>query len=100
MKKSIQRIKTGLQTHPSRLLIVAACLHLAATTSVFIIGRLWLMPSQFDRNGVGEFAADGRMHQLDTLILTERLGSQGIAAWLSAVAPLHVRIYSLSQVLL
>ena len=100
MRKTIQRIKTALEKHPSWWLVPAGCLHLAATTTVFIIGRLALMPSQFDRNGVGEFAPDGRMHQLDALILTERLGSQGIAAWLSAVAPLHVRIYSLSQVLL
>lgn len=96
----IQRIRTSLLTHPSRLLIVAGILHLAATTTVFIIGRFSLMPSQFDSNGVGAFALDGRMHQTDALILTQRLGSQGIAAWLSAVAPLHVRIYSLSQVFL
>jgi len=100
VRQTIQRLKTGLKTHPSLWLIAAGCLHLAATTSVFIIGSLSLMPSQFDRDGVGEFAADGRMHQLDALILTERLGSHGIAAWLGAVAPLHVRIYSLSQVFL
>lgn len=99
LRKTIQRIKTGLQTHPSRLLIVAACLHLAATISVFAIGRLSLMPSQFDRDGVGEFAADGHTHLLDTVLLTRKLGSDGIIAWLSAVAPLHVRAYSLSQVM-
>jgi hypothetical protein len=75
-------------------------LHLLATTTIFIIGRFGLMPSQFDRNGVGEFAADGRIHQLDAVNLTARLGGEGIGAWLSAVAPLHVRLYSLSQVLL
>jgi hypothetical protein len=100
VRKTVQRIKTDLQTHPSYWLIVAACLHLAATITIFIIGKFSLMPSQFDGNGVGDFAADGRMHQLDALTLTERLGSHGIGAWLSAAAPLHVRIYSLSQVLL
>ena len=58
------------------------------------------MPSQFDQNGVGEFAADGRMHQFDALTMTAKLGGEGIGAWLSAVAPLHVRFYSLSQVML
>lgn len=58
------------------------------------------MPSQFDRDGVGEFAADGHTHLLDAVLLTRKLGSEGIAAWLTAVAPLHVRAYSLSQILL
>jgi len=79
---------------------VAGCLHLVATITIFIIGKFSLMPSQFDQNGVGEFAADGRMHQLDAVNLTAKLGSEGIGAWLSAVAPLHVRLYSLSQVVL
>jgi len=57
------------------------------------------MPSQFDWNGVGNFAPDGRTHQLDAVLLTEKLRDEGIGAWLSAVAPLHVRAYSLSQVL-
>src|SRR6266849_4100596 len=100
MKKSILKIKTHLQTHPALLLMMAASLHLAVTTVIFIIGRFQFMPNQFDRNGVGEFAADGRTHQLDAIVLTQKLGSEGIIAWLGAVAPLHVRIYSLSQVLL
>jgi len=58
------------------------------------------MPSQFDWNGVGNFAPDGRTHQLDAVLLTEKLASEGIGGWLSAVAPLHVRAYSLSQFLL
>ena len=57
------------------------------------------MPSQFDRDGVGEFAADGHTHLLDTVLLTRKLESEGIRAWLTSVAPLHVRAYSLSQVM-
>jgi hypothetical protein len=98
MKASILKIKIALETHPSRLLFVAAFLHLAVTTVIFMIGRAQLMPSQFDQNGVGEFAHDGRMHQLDALVLTSKLRNEGFGAWLSAVAPLHVRVYSLSQV--
>lgn len=58
------------------------------------------MPSQFDRNGIGDFAPDGRSHQLDAVVLTEKLGHEGIIAWLKGIAPLHVRLYSLSQVFL
>jgi hypothetical protein len=97
LKKSFGKNAAALETHPARLLLVAAMLHLAVTTVIFVIGRFQLMPSQFDPNGVGEFAHDGRMHQLDALILTSKLRNEGVSAWLSAVAPLHVRIYSLAQ---
>ena len=82
------------------LLILAACLHVVSTSGVFLIGRFGLMPSQFDRNGVGEFAPDGRSHQQDAVVLTDKLSHEGIRAWLKAIAPLHVRLYSLSQVFL
>src|SRR5260221_729582 len=97
LKKSFGKNATALETHPARLLIVAAILHLVVTTVIFVIGRLQLMPGQFDRNGIGEFAHDGRMHQMDAILLTSKLQSEGVRSWLSAVAPLHVRIYSLSQ---
>ncbi len=39
------------------------------------------------------------MHQLDALVLTEKFSSAGPINWLKAVAPLHVRAYSFSQIL-
>ncbi len=97
MKASIVKIKTALETQPAGLLLGAALLHLAVTTVIFVIGQYRLMPSQFDDNGVGEFAHDGRMHQLDAVLLTDKLRNEGSRAWLSAAAPAHVRAYSLSQ---
>jgi hypothetical protein len=98
MKASILKTKIAIETHPAWLLLVAALLHLAVTTVIFVIGRSHLMPSQFDRDGVGEFAHDGKVNQLDAIMLTSKMRNQGLGAWLSAAAPLHVRIYSLSQV--
>lgn len=62
-----------------------------------MIGHYQLMPSQFDQNGAGEFAHDGRMHQLDAIALTNKLRIGGIRGWVSASAPIHVRAYSLSE---
>lgn len=93
-------IKASLQAHPRRLLlIVAAVLHLAVTISIFTIGRAQLMPSQFDRNGVGRFASDGLFYQQDMVTLTDKLKSQGPVVWLQSVAPLHIKFYSLSHFL-
>src|SRR6266404_1698944 len=97
MRRSMAKTTAAMENHAARLLIVAAILHLVVTTVIFVIGRLQLMPGQFDRNGIGEFANDGRMHQMDAILLTSKLQSEGVRSWLSAVAPLHVRIYSLSQ---
>src|SRR5260221_14704768 len=83
LKKSFGKNATALETHPARLLIVAAILHLVVTTVIFVIGRLQLMPGQFDRNGIGEFAHDGRMHQMDAILLTSKLQSEGVRSWLS-----------------
>src|SRR5438067_651063 len=98
MKASILKIKAGVSTPRPHLLFVAALLHVAVSTTLFLIGRYGLMPSQFDRNGVGEFAHDGRVNQLDAIQLTSSLRNGGVRAWLSSVAPAHVRAYSLSQV--
>jgi hypothetical protein len=76
---------------------VAGCLHLAATTTVFIIGRFSLLPSQFDRSGFGAFASDSFFYQEDIISLTDKLKSQGPVVWLKAVAPLHIKLYSLSD---
>ena len=58
------------------------------------------MPNQFDRDGLGEFAHDGHTHLIDSIQSADTLRTGGISAWLGAAAPLHVRAYSLSLVVL
>jgi hypothetical protein len=49
-----------------RALVMAATgRHLATTAAVLVIGRFSLMPSQFGSTGLGEFAWDGYVYQLD-----------------------------------
>ena len=79
------------------LLSFAAALHVVVSTGVFVIGRLGLMPSQFDRNGWGKFASDSYAYQQDIMNLTDKLIHAGAGAWLKSVAPWHVRLYSLSH---
>lgn len=54
------------------------------------------MPGQFNRDGLGAFASDSFFYQSDLAALTDKLKSQGPITWLKAVAPLHVKAYSLS----
>ncbi len=98
MKKFMSRITErpgGCRT----LLLPAAVFHLTVTAVVFAIGRLGLMPSQFERSGLGRFASDSFFYQEDIVRLTDKLSSQGVMAWLESVAPLHVKLYALSHTL-
>lgn len=81
------------------LLIAAAGLHLLTATFVFVVGRFSLMPSQFDSNGLGEFAHDSHQYQLDVILLANKLRVEGIASWLGTPAPFHVKLYALSHAL-
>src|SRR5258708_11997938 len=94
MKKTIPIMKASLEAHPRQLLIVAAALHLAVSISIFVIGRTQLMPSQFDRNGVGPFASDGLFYQEHIVTLTSKLKNQGPLVWLPSVSPFPPRLYS------
>ena len=78
------------------LLALAACFHVAITVSVFIVGRTRLLPAQFDQNGLGAFASDSFFYQGDVSALIDKLKTQGFMAWLQSVAPLHIKLYSLS----
>lgn len=89
-------LKDGLRKRPQRLLVVAACFHLAVTTIVFSLGRFSIMPGQFDRDGIGQFAADGHIHMGDAVQVTHTFENEGFLAWVVGHAPLHVRLYSLS----
>lgn len=98
MKRVISEIKNGPRGWLV-LLLVAAGLHLATTTSLFMIGRFGLMPSQFDNHGLGKFASDGFLYHGDIVSLCDKMKNEGAISWLKAIAPLHVKFYSLSHFL-
>jgi hypothetical protein len=79
------------------LLVFAACLHVATTASIFVVGRASLMPSKFNASGLGEFASDSFFYQGDIVSLNDKLEHQGPLVWLKSVAPLHIKLYSLSH---
>ena len=77
------------------LLIAAAILHVCVTVAVFMVGKYELFPSQFSPNGIGRFAGDGEVYQLQVADLNKILKSEGIRRWATWPTQLHVRLYSL-----
>jgi hypothetical protein len=63
--------------------------------AVFMIGRYQLFPSQFSRSGIGRFAADGEMYQVQAEELSKILRAEGPGKWATWPTQLHVRLYSL-----
>jgi hypothetical protein len=85
-----------IKKNPRIALAAAALLHIAVTITLFGVGRLGVVPQQFDRDGIGEFASDSRAHkdaadQLAGLLRQARIGS-----WINSPDPPHVKIDSLS----
>jgi 4-amino-4-deoxy-L-arabinose transferase-like glycosyltransferase len=81
----------------SRYLLLAAALHVAMATAVFLIGHFRVLPNAFDENGVGlNFALDGTTYQRVASDLVEEWRNDGFRAWLHAQAPLHSRLYSIT----
>ena len=80
-----------------RYLILAAVVHVALTTAVFLAGHFQLLPNTFDQNGTGlTFAIDGASYQRVASGLADDLQTNGVAAWFADKAPFHCRLYSLS----
>src|SRR5690349_12022671 len=80
-----------------RYLILAALVHVALTTAVFLAGHFQLLPNTFDQNGTGlTFAIDGASYQRVASGLADDLQTNGVAAWFADKAPFHCRLYSLS----
>ena len=91
---------TGRRKHLTLLLATAAVLHVSVAAAVFTVGKLGLMPSQFNEKGLGTFASDGLVYQTEAVELCNVLKTQGIAAWATWPTQLHVRIYSLPLIAL
>ena len=85
-----------LRGKPAYLLLLAAVLYLALVLVIMGVSRAALLPGVFDSNGIGiSFAPDGTAYRSEAISLVETLNRQGIAAWLAAPAPFHLKIYSL-----
>jgi 4-amino-4-deoxy-L-arabinose transferase-like glycosyltransferase len=68
----------------------------AATVTVFLIGRFQLLPAFFDPNGIGiTFAIDGATYQRLASEMATHLQNYGVGPWLDMKAPLHCRLYSI-----
>ena len=91
---------TGRGKQLTLLLATAALLHVSVAAAVFTVGKLGLMPSQFNEKGLGTFASDGLVYQTEAVELCNVLKTQGIAAWATWPTQLHVRIYSLPLIAL
>jgi hypothetical protein len=80
-----------------RHLLLAAAIHIALTTGIFLIGHFQLLPGTFDQNGIGlTFAIDGTSYKQIATLLVDEWQANGFLAWLQAKAPLHSHLYSLS----
>jgi hypothetical protein len=94
-------IATASRLRLSRLLIAAAILHLSFAISIQVAGRYKLFPGTFNKAGVGiSFSADCLSYLEFSDRLANTLEQEGIAAWVKAEPPLHVKPYSLSHVVL
>ena len=80
-----------------RYLVLAAAIHIALTTTIFLIGHFRLLPNTFNENGIGiTFAIDGKSYHQVAIDLVDQWKTNGFVAWLQTKAPLHSRLHSLS----
>ena len=91
-----------LSTSPKRLLIAAALLHVFVVSGIAIAGKTQILPGTFDRNGTGiSFALDAMTYRIEALAMADLLAQGRFREWYdfeAYMAPLHVRLYSLSFV--
>jgi len=86
----------ALRSYPLRWLLLAGVLHVALTTTIFVIGHFQLLPSAFDPNGIGlTFAIDGATYRRLASEMATHWQTYGISPWLDIKSPLHARLYSI-----
>ena len=98
-RKSLSRL-SSIPLTPRAAMAAAAVFHLILTLGVFCIGRFGLYPQQIDSNGIGEFARDGFRFKAEAEMLANTLVQDGLLAWLANPLQIHIKLYSLSFVLL
>jgi hypothetical protein len=96
----IPRLSTAVLLSPRRALMAAAILHVLFTVSVFNVGRFGLFPTQFNRDGIGEFARDGNEFREQANSLADMLTDGNVGPWVEDIATLHVKVLSLDFVLM
>jgi hypothetical protein len=85
----------------SRLLILAAILHLSFAIIVNVAGRYRLLPGSFNESGIGvSFAADSAGYLKYSMSLVEMLERGDVRAWIKDPTPLHGKLYSLNYAVL
>jgi hypothetical protein len=87
-------------SNPRAVLVAAAVFHIVVTLGVFSIGRLGVFPQQIGPAGIGQFASDGYYFLPLTDSLANILVHEGVSAWLRNPAQIHVKLHSLSFVLM
>ena len=91
----IEHFRDTIKRNPSIALAFAAIVQLLVTLGVFAVGRAGLVPRQFDRDGIGDFASDGHIHKpvMDALVGILKQGQ--FRSWMSSQDSFHVKLYSL-----
>lgn len=84
----------------SKLLVIAAVVHLILTTGVYAIGRLGIHPAINKNGGVTALSPDSGTYLLEANELAHILIQRGPVVWLVATGNFHVKLYSLSLVML
>jgi hypothetical protein len=71
--------------------------HLIVATVVCLVGKAALFPQFIDTRGL--VVADSQAYQSQAVLAATVMRSSGVAAWLFALLPFHVKLYSLSFLL-
>lgn len=81
----------------SQVLLIAIVIHLCLALSIYLIARLSLFPDVVDQHGIiVPLAQDSVEYLNDIDSLVGLLYSKDVGGWATALAPLHVKIHSLS----
>jgi len=80
--------------------MAAAIFHVLLAVSVFSVGRFGLFPSQFNGDGIGEFARDGKAFREQANSLADTLTEGRVGSWVKENATFHVKVLSLDFVLM
>ena len=89
-----------IEKKPGIALAAAAIFQVIVTLTIFGIGRFELMPRQFDRDGIGEFARDSHSHKAAAEELSSLLKQAQFGPWIGSPQPLHIKIDSLSLLIM
>ena len=100
LQMRIPRLTTAIFLSPCRAIMAAAILHVLLTVSVFSVGRLGLFPSQFNRDGIGEFARDGYRFRDQANSLADALTEGEVGSWIKDNTTFHAKVLSLDFALM